>query len=173
MKKRIKAQISVFVILAIILVATGILTFYTVKSSSKNIFSQPEIKAKVSSILSSINNCEEISADSSVMRISWQGGYRNPPKNYLDLGWTFIPYYFFQEQTYLPEKSTIEKYPQIQQNYPFPIEVKTQRNEYNIYYLPGIIGLRKAIPGALANAEAMRYEKESQYQYYQSKGRLP
>lgn len=67
----------------------------------------------------------------------------------------------------------IEKYPQIQQNYPFPIEIKTQRKEHNIYYLPGIIGLRKAIPGALANAEAMRYGKESQYQYYQSKGRLP
>ncbi len=120
MKKRIggrkvqKAQISIFVIIAIVLVAAGIGSFYFVKKSNqtqenKDFFSGNEIKPEMDSLQSSLITCLDDTTKDSLEMIGIQGGFNKKPEKALDLGWTFIPYYYEQGNFLMPDKFTVEK----------------------------------------------------------------
>ncbi len=109
-----KAQISVFIIVAIVLIAGGGLGYYLIKSNSSNsaskdFFSRAEIKPTMDSIKSSIIYCNDISATGSLEKIGIQGGYSSKPGKSFDLGWAFIPYYYYEGSFLMPDKTVVEK----------------------------------------------------------------
>jgi len=109
-----KAQISIFVIIAIVLVAAGVGGFYFVKTSkqsqeNKDFFSGSEIKPEMDSLQSSLISCLDDTTKNSLESIGIQGGFNKKPGKALDLGWTFIPYYYEQGNFLMPDKFMIEK----------------------------------------------------------------
>lgn len=117
MKKReslSKAQISMFVIIAIVLVVAGAGSFYFIKTKqqaqeNKDFFFGNEIKPEIDNLKNALIDCSEQSAKESLETIGIQGGFNKKPENALDLGWTFIPYYYNQGVFEMPDKVMIEK----------------------------------------------------------------
>jgi len=107
------AQITVFVIIAILVIVGGGTGYYFVKNNSgsdnKEFFLREDIKPTMDNIKSSIITCTEFSAKSSLEKIGIQGGYSSKPEKYFDLGWAFIPYYYYEGKFMMPEKLIIEK----------------------------------------------------------------
>jgi len=110
---RIKAQTSVFIIVAVIVVAVIIGVYYLnqgkTQSNIQKVFSSLGITAQASVIESSILNCVEEVSEDSLTVIGIQGGYYNNPGNSFDLGWAFIPYYYDKGDFLMPKTETIEK----------------------------------------------------------------
>src|SRR3989338_1818817 len=114
MKKRGKrGQISVFIIIAVIIIAVAviflIINFSQSKTKLDNIFSKLGIKTQSSLVQSSILDCVENTARDSLVIIGIQGGYYNAPEKNVDLGWTFIPYYYYEGIFLMPTKEKIEQ----------------------------------------------------------------
>ena len=117
MKKRenlSRAQVSVFVIIAIVFVAAGVGSFYFVKTNkqsqeSKDFFSGSEVKPEIDNLRNSLIQCLDDTTKSSLEIIGIQGGFNKKPERALDLGWTFIPYYYEQGNFLMPDKFMIEK----------------------------------------------------------------
>jgi len=111
-KKRrvIKAQVTVFVILAIVLVVAGGIAYYNVNNSKINndFFSGADIKPTVDNIKSSIIGCQENTIKDSLENIGIQGGYYNKPEKYLDAGPIFIPYYYYEEKLFVPNNAKVQ-----------------------------------------------------------------
>lgn len=108
-----KSQASVFVIFAIILVVAGGLAYVinrniSVAKSDKEFFSNEAVKPGFDSLKNSISDCMTNTASDSLEIIGIQGGYYNKPKEYFDLGWAFIPYYYKQGVFLMPAKEEIE-----------------------------------------------------------------
>jgi len=102
-----KSQLSPWIMISIVIVVF-VIAYFINKKYPLNGFGA-EDREKINSILSSIENCKSIAADEAVYKIGIQGGYKNPPETYLDLGWSFIPYYFIEGDIVIPKKSDIEK----------------------------------------------------------------
>ena len=108
-----RGQVAVFIILAVMLVAAGGIAFVITKNGSSGgvdseFFSQQDIKQGVNQIQSSVLDCETMTSNDALDLIGIQGGYYNAPKDYYDLGWAFLPYYYSEGQFLMPEKSKIE-----------------------------------------------------------------
>lgn len=108
-----KAQVTIFIILAVMLVTAGGIAFVITKNSSSNgidndFFSQQDVKQGVNQIQSSVLDCATLTGQDALDLIGIQGGYYNAPKDYYDLGWAFLPYYYKEGQLLMPEKSRIE-----------------------------------------------------------------
>ncbi len=104
------AQISIFVILAIAIIAAGGLAYYSV-SKNKNgslYFSQPEVKPQIDKIKSSISDCMNEVSDDSLELIGIQGGYYKRNEYISDMKGTFVPYYYYDKDL-MPSKETVEK----------------------------------------------------------------
>lgn len=111
MKKR-KAQITVFIIVGVIIVALVIGAVYIGKTKiesdlAEKYFSQEGIKPQLNNIQESILNCIDITTEDSLIIIGIQGGYYNEPPEFFDLGWAFIPYYYNQGAFLMPSKEKI------------------------------------------------------------------
>jgi len=110
---RIQAQVSVFVIFAIIIAAAIGVGYFISKSINqakldKEFFESTEVKGQVDVLKNSIKTCMSNSADECIFLLGVQGGYYNKPKEYFDLGWAFIPYYYKNGIIMMPDKSKIE-----------------------------------------------------------------
>ena len=109
----VRAQISVFVIVAIVIVAIVIGFVYLNQSGSGNelegVLSKLGVSSSASVIQSSISNCLEETSKDALVLVGIQGGFYNQPKKSFDLGWAFIPYYYDQGEFLMPSKKEIEE----------------------------------------------------------------
>ena len=109
----IRSQVTVFVIIAIILVAVGGTALFITKDANRpddsRFFSAANAKPELSNIRTAILGCRDISVKDSLDTIGVQGGYSDKPSKYLDLGWTFIPYYYLEGKYILPSRTDVEK----------------------------------------------------------------
>jgi hypothetical protein len=113
MKKERKAQVTIFIVLAvIILFVVGGIFFVMSKNKQARLdnefFSQASIKPDVDNIKSAIINCMEETSESALELIGIQGGYFREPEKYSDVGEVFIPYYYYEGQLLMPSKEKIE-----------------------------------------------------------------
>jgi hypothetical protein len=113
MKKRgKKAQVSIFIIVGIVLLGIIFASYFIVNNnknqSSKNSFSKLESKPGFENIKSFIIDCKETTIKQAVKNIGIQGGYYKKPGKYLNLEWTFIPYYYHEGEVLMPEKAEVE-----------------------------------------------------------------
>lgn len=112
MKKR--GQISVFILLAIVIIIFVIAVSITFYSSKKDVayFESSSVKVRLDAVHSSIFNCEEVSAQNALDTIGIQGGYYHKPKEgrieSLEEG-AFIPYYYHEGRFFIPTKEAMEK----------------------------------------------------------------
>ncbi len=134
-----RAQITAFVIIAIVIIAVISIVIYFNKTQSKtkleSVFSKLEIKTEASKVQYSILECLEETSKDSLAVIGIQGGYYNKPEKSFDLGWAFIPYYYYEGVFSMP---TIEKIEQELSSY-INDNIKTcienlQYDEFNIIY---------------------------------------
>jgi len=111
MKKR--GQTTVFIVIAIAIVAIVLIVFYLNKSNSQtelaDKLSQLGITTQASSVQSSIFNCLEETSKASLSVVGIQGGFYNTPERYFDLGWAFIPYYYDKGDFLNPTTDKIEE----------------------------------------------------------------
>ena len=112
-----KAQVTIFIIVAVVIVVIAGIVFYVVNSNQKNKLSQEffesaEIKPKLYEIENHISDCITQSTRDSIETIGVQGGYYNKPESsedYFDLEWTFIPYYYGGGEFKIPGLDNVEK----------------------------------------------------------------
>jgi len=111
MKKR--GQVTVLIILAIVIIlVVGIVFFINNKSSSSNIenaFSNLGITSEATVVEGNIIGCLEQLSNEANLVIGLQGGYYNPPVRNSDIGFIFIPYYYYEGEFHQPSQSKIEK----------------------------------------------------------------
>jgi flagellar basal body-associated protein FliL len=113
LKKSIKSQTTIFIILAIIIVV-GIILFFTLKSSSdkenkgREYFEKQGLTPSINNIQEFIIECHKNMAKEGLIKIGIQGGYYNKPLNYYDMDWAFIPYYYDKGAINHPSKEKIE-----------------------------------------------------------------
>jgi hypothetical protein len=102
MKNIKKAQISVFVIVAVvIIVGIGSYLYYNDQLSFGD-----KIDPIVQPVYSFVKDCMEKTAKDAVLDTSKFGGYFVSPDLSLDNG---IPYYFYNEKNYMPSKEEIQR----------------------------------------------------------------
>lgn len=111
MKKR--GQVSVFIIIAIVLIAIIAMGFYIAKSYQQeiiktSIWSKFGFKSEADVIKNALSECMKTNTKDALKTIGIQGGYYKKPAKYSDLGWTFIPFYYLQGEYLMPDKSLIE-----------------------------------------------------------------
>ena len=102
MKRGKKAQIAVFIILGVMLIAGG-LTYYVSRSSS-NDSSKEDINPKLVPVYSFVEDCIKQIGENAVYELSKKGGYYKIPK----LNTNNLPYYFYENKSYIPSKKDIE-----------------------------------------------------------------
>lgn len=108
MKKR--GQITIFLIAAVIIIATGSVAYYVSEKSSdvsRKFFSN-EFMPEYNNIKSLIINCLEYSAEDSIEVIGIQGGYYQKQDPALEMNFTFVPYYYYEGKDFTPSISKIE-----------------------------------------------------------------
>jgi len=108
-----KGQITIFIIIAIVVIAVAITTIYFTKIKSQGgitdeYFLQESIKPKINNLQSEILNCLDITSLEALTVIGIQGGYYNEPPQSFDLGWAFLPYYYNQGTFAKPTTQEIE-----------------------------------------------------------------
>lgn len=110
MKKR--AQTTIFIVIAMVIIAIiiGIYYFNQTKSQTdlEKVFSNLGISEQASVVESSIIDCLKTISKDSLEIIGLQGGYYNKPKKYFNLGWMFIPYYYYEGEYLMPSVEEIE-----------------------------------------------------------------
>ena len=108
-----KAQVTIFIIIALIVVGAAATTIYFTKIKSGNIFTdeyflQEAIKPKLNNMQSAILNCLDQTSIDALTVIGIQGGFYNEPPQSFDLGWAFLPYYYNQGEFLKPTNQEIE-----------------------------------------------------------------
>lgn len=95
-----KAQVTIFVIVAIILIA-GIATFFYIKETKikrESIITS----AQLSSIKEGIQDCVELTATDAIRLLGLQGGYIIPPPSALETNFSTISYGYYLGRKVLP-----------------------------------------------------------------------
>jgi len=107
-----KAQVSVFVIIAVVvaaLVAGGvIMTKNTSTNNDKRFFAQANLKPEFAGMKSSILACRDNSVKDALDTIGIQGGFSTKPEKYFDIDWAVIPYYYYEGSYLMPTNQRIE-----------------------------------------------------------------
>jgi|APSaa5957512622_1039677.scaffolds.fasta_scaffold39564_1 hypothetical protein len=111
MKKR--GQATIFIIIAIVIVAIIISLIVFKNSSTKEnqgaeYFKSQGLQPSINNIQDFIIDCLETTSKDALIKIGLQGGYNNPPELSHDMEWNFIPYYYSQGQLLMPDQSKIE-----------------------------------------------------------------
>jgi len=112
-----KGQVTIFIIIAVVVVVITGIAFYVINSNQKSKLSQEffesaEIKPKLYEIENKVSDCVAQSTRDSIEVIGVQGGYYNRPASsddYFDLEWTFIPYYYKEGEFKIPGLDNVEK----------------------------------------------------------------
>lgn len=112
MKKSVRAQVTVFVIVGLLIigaVAGGVYIFRESSSSKidEQFFSQVAIKPQFDNIHANVVSCIDDVCDEGLRTIGVQGGYYNKPEKFFDLGWAFVPYYYYVGDYLMPERGVI------------------------------------------------------------------
>ncbi len=104
------SQTTIFIIIAIVILGVVAISFFVIKKpiNSGNLLSDENLQVQFDVIKNSVQDCMEITSEDALRIIGIQGGYYNPPKDYLDLGWTFIPYYYNNGIIVVPSKEKVE-----------------------------------------------------------------
>jgi len=114
MKKR--AITTIFIILAIVIVV-GVIGYTTLqKSQSEKYFSTQDNQEKIDLIKSEILSCIELSTTLSLSKLGAQGGFYSNPEHYYAIEQNefilslqeFIPYYYFNKQSFHPSKQIVQ-----------------------------------------------------------------
>ncbi|MEK6859289.1 MAG: hypothetical protein AABX54_00595 [Nanoarchaeota archaeon] len=108
MKKR--GQITVFVILAIVLITAGGIAYYLTKNTNTidDYFSHPDVKPGMDNIKNSVYECMKTTCSDSLDIIGIQGGYYKQPQEFFDLKGSFLPYYYNRGNFLMPATSEIQ-----------------------------------------------------------------
>ena len=107
-----RSQVTVFIILAILIVIAVVIIFYSFQSSRQSLdptFDDVATKAEVNSLQSSVGECMKDSTYDSLKIIGIQGGFYNKPVQAYDLGWAFIPYYYYSGNYLMPDKQRVQE----------------------------------------------------------------
>lgn len=110
----LKGQISVFIIFGIIIaIILGVISYNLVNKNNSKLndeyFSSEEIKPQIENIESNILLCIGDSSQKGLEIIGKQGGYYNKPQKYLNLGDSFIPYYYYEGEYFFPSQEDVSK----------------------------------------------------------------
>lgn len=114
MKRGKKAQVTIFIIIAIVLIGAGIIALFVTKGGGfsrvdNEYFNQPSIKPQVDSITEAAKICIENTADDSLELIGLQGGYYKQPENAFEVKDIFVPYYYYEGSISMPTKNDVQK----------------------------------------------------------------
>lgn len=101
MKISDKAQITIFIILAIIIIISLIL-FFSVKG---RVFKEEKVSPQIASVYSFVDSCIEKTGEDAIYNIGQTGGYFLYSNKSTENG---IAYYFDKNKAYLPTKEQIE-----------------------------------------------------------------
>ena len=111
--KRGKAQVTIFVVIAIAIVLIAGIVFYIKSSAKKELtkdyFIQNNIEPSINNIQDFVIDCLEENSKVSLEKIGVQGGYYNKPEKFYDLDWAFIPYYYYKGEFLMPSTEKIEQ----------------------------------------------------------------
>lgn len=112
-KRYIKAQTTIFIIIAVLVVAIVIGFIYLKSSTEKeergrDYFKQHKIEPSLDNIQDFIVECLEETSIEALEVIGIQGGYYNQPDHFYDLEWSFIPYFYYKGEFLMPDKTEIE-----------------------------------------------------------------
>lgn len=113
MKRGKKAQVSVFIIIAIVLLGVIVGIFFLIKNNmnariDNEYFSSANIRPDVEKIQSSIIDCSEETSEQALEVIGLQGGYYSEPSRYSETNFGFIPYYYYNGDIIFPSLSEVE-----------------------------------------------------------------
>ncbi|VVB78165.1 Uncharacterised protein [uncultured archaeon] len=118
MKKGVKdrrftrGQITIFIILAIVVVAGVGVYLYALNSSRNDCGLDPlckiGVKPEINIIKNSIYECEKETGMSAIKTIGIQGGFYKKPQYFHDIDWAFIPYYYYDGGYFMPQKNIVE-----------------------------------------------------------------
>jgi len=94
--------VTIFIIIAVILVSIGIAFIFVQQYQSKN---KIKLLRDVESYVES--NVDGITAEA-ITLLGLQGGYIKAPERSIDIGFEEIPYYYYKGKTLVPSLNTIE-----------------------------------------------------------------
>lgn len=101
-ERRLKAQISIFIIIAIIIVAI-IAVFFIAGNSLK--LSGGNVDPTAAPVYSLVDSCGKQTLEDAIYYIGQSGGYFNIPNETTETG---ISYYFYNEKNIMPSKEKVE-----------------------------------------------------------------
>jgi len=108
-----RGQVSVFIFLAVVIIGGILLIGYFMKNNNdkkvnQEFFESEGVKPNLDKIENSIFDCVNVVSEESLESIAVQGGYYNAPDNYFDLGWTFVPYFYYNKIKNVPDVDFVE-----------------------------------------------------------------
>ena len=109
-----KAQISLFIILALILTLVFGIGIYFVsdlnkEETKKSIENAQQANLETAPVKFYIDACLKESSIISAHKLGLKGGYFILPKEYLDTGYVELPYYYFNGKKSAPSKEMLEE----------------------------------------------------------------
>lgn len=111
MPKSKRSQVSVFIILAIVIVV-GIGGYLYLKNSKSDCGANPlcklGIKSETDIIKNSLYKCEIDTGRGALKTIGIQGGFYKRPAHFHEIDWAFIPYYYYAGEYFMPQKNIVE-----------------------------------------------------------------
>jgi|SRR3989344_178516 len=102
MQKKRKAQVTIFIVLGIIIVAGILIFFFTRQETAK----KPEIAPNIQPIYSFVEECIQQIGTKSVYAVGKKGGYYKSPEISTKEG---VPYFYYLGKNYMPEKQKVEQ----------------------------------------------------------------
>jgi hypothetical protein len=105
LKKEKRGQITIFVILAILIIAV-VAGFFILRD--KITFFQPAIPGELTPITNSIQECVQSTLEDGTKLAGLQGGYIIPPSNALETDFSYIAYGYYLGKNTLASKTQIE-----------------------------------------------------------------
>ncbi len=111
MKKR--GQLTLFVIIAIIVV-TSIISYFIFSNQSPkdlntNFLNGKNLNTNLNTVRTNIFDCIDITTEEAILIVSLQGGYYEKPEKYNEQQFGFFPYYYYEGEYYMPTQEKIEK----------------------------------------------------------------
>lgn len=109
-----KSQVTIFIIIAVVILAIIVLLvlFFRGKEPVQfdvEHFEQAHVKSVMDNIESATISCMEEKSMNALDTIGIQGGYYDGPNESFDMGWAFIPYYFYEGQIFMPSRARVQQ----------------------------------------------------------------
>jgi hypothetical protein len=109
MKRGVRSQTTIFILIAIIILGVIAISFFVVKKPvSGNLPADANLQAQFNAIKSSVEDCMKTTSEDALKIIGIQGGYYKEPKETYSFGWMFIPYFYKEGTFFMPTKEKVE-----------------------------------------------------------------